>query len=207
MCAPPPKMSSVLEPARTTSMTTVAFYVLLFALYLSLNSVLNLANRWALGLSGFTFPILLTMAHAIFSFSMLLPILSARKVDHMATLRKSWRGILVIGVLMGCNIACNNLSLVHLPLSINQVTRQSFNVEDFISFREFNCLACFTTSSVHGLNTQNPSPHSTDETCQCFLNLVTSKTQYQAKHFSKTACFCKTTVLKRTSLSWIALAE
>ena len=124
MCAPEPRMVSIIDqPARLTSYTTVAFYVLLFALYLSLNSVLNLANRWALGLSGFTFPILLTMAHAIFSFSVLGPILSARKVDHLATLRKSWKGILVIGMLMGCNIACNNLSLVHLPLSINQVTR------------------------------------------------------------------------------------
>lgn len=100
-----------------------AFYIMLFALYLCLNSVLNLANRWALGLSGFSFPILLTMAHAAFSFSVLGPILSARKVDHATTLRKSWRGIVLIGILMGCNIACNNLSLVHLPLSLNQVTR------------------------------------------------------------------------------------
>lgn len=99
------------------------YYVLLFALYLTLNSILNLANRWALGLSGFSFPILLTMAHAIFSFSVLGPILTARKVDHAATLKKSWRGIVLIGILMGCNIACNNLSLVHLPLSLNQVTR------------------------------------------------------------------------------------
>ena len=125
MCAPAQSIMVSLaeQPQRAVSYSSLAFYVLLFALYLSLNSVLNLANRWALGLSGFTFPILLTMAHAICSFSILGPILSARKVDHVATLRKSWKGILLIGILMGCNIACNNLSLVHLPLSINQVTR------------------------------------------------------------------------------------
>lgn len=111
------------ESLAKSNWTGAAFYISLFALYLTLNSVLNLANRWALGLSGFSFPILLTMAHAIFSFSVLGPVLTAKKVDHAATLRKSWRGILLIGVLMGCNIACNNLSLVHLPLSLNQVTR------------------------------------------------------------------------------------
>ena len=111
------------EPLSRNNWSRAAFYISLFALYLTLNSVLNLANRWALGLSGFRFPILLTMAHAIFSFSVLGPVLTAKRVDHAATLRKSWRGILLIGILMGCNIACNNLSLVHLPLSLNQVTR------------------------------------------------------------------------------------
>ena len=119
----PAKLMASDRPQQRGNWSTAAFYVLLFALYLCLNSVLNLANRWALGLSGFAFPVLLTMAHAIFSFSVLGPVLTTMKVNHAATLRKSWKGIVVIGVLMGCNIACNNLSLVHLPLSLNQVTR------------------------------------------------------------------------------------
>ena len=119
----PAKLMASDRPQQRGNWSTAAFYVLLFALYLCLNSVLNLANRWALGLSGFAFPVLLTMAHAAFSFSVLGPVLTTMKVNHAATLRKSWKGIVVIGVLMGCNIACNNLSLVHLPLSLNQVTR------------------------------------------------------------------------------------
>ena len=122
MCSHPLSKKMVTEPVRR-EWNHAIFYVALFALYLCLNSVLNLANRWALGISGFSFPLLLTMAHAAFSFAVLGPILSARKVDHVATLRKSWRGLVLIGILMGCNIACNNLSLVHLPLSLNQVTR------------------------------------------------------------------------------------
>ena len=143
----PAKMQSAEKPVVPANWSHAAFYILLFAVYLCLNSVLNLANRWALGLSGFAFPLLLTMAHAGFSFSVLGPVLSARRVDHFTTLRKSWRGILVIGVLMGCNIACNNLSLVHLPLSLNQVTRQvSYRVQSKLPYSaHYWIIGLFTT--------------------------------------------------------------
>ena len=46
---------------------------MLLFLYLTLNSVLNLTNKWAL--SWFSFPLLLTACHMAFSFVLLLPIM------------------------------------------------------------------------------------------------------------------------------------
>lgn len=50
-----------------------AAYILLLTLYLTLNSVLNLTNKWAL--SWFSFPLLLTACHMAFSFLLLLPLM------------------------------------------------------------------------------------------------------------------------------------
>ena len=52
--------------------SNIGYGVLLF-LYLTLNSVLNLTNKWAL--SWFSFPLLLTACHMAFSFVFLLPIM------------------------------------------------------------------------------------------------------------------------------------
>ena len=51
----------------------LAGYVVLLFLYLTLNSVLNLTNKWAL--TWFSFPLLLTACHMAFSFLFLLPMM------------------------------------------------------------------------------------------------------------------------------------
>jgi hypothetical protein len=99
-------------------------YMVLILMYLSLNSSLNIMNRWALGIYGFTFPILLTICHMMFAFAILLPVMMAsRKFNHKATLTRQYKGLICIGVFMALNVSLNNLSLVHISLSLNQVIR------------------------------------------------------------------------------------
>lgn len=95
------------------------------AAYLTLNSTLNLMNKWLLGIYGFSFPLLLTSCHMLFSFLILLPFMLREpfKSLHAATLQKQWKGIIGIGLFMAVNIAFNNLSLVQITLSLNQVIR------------------------------------------------------------------------------------
>lgn len=95
------------------------------AAYLILNSTLNLMNKWLLGIYGFSFPLLLTSCHMLFSFLILLPFMLREpfKSLHAATLQKQWKGIIGIGLFMAVNIAFNNLSLVQITLSLNQVIR------------------------------------------------------------------------------------
>ena len=75
--------------------------------------------------TGFTFPLFLTVGHMLFSFSCLAPIMAFEPFvsKHHATLRKQWKGLACIGAFMALNIALNNLSLVHITLSLNQVIR------------------------------------------------------------------------------------
>jgi len=42
---------------------------------------------------------------------------------HRATLEKQWKGLVAIGVYMAANVSLNNLSLVLITLSLNQVIR------------------------------------------------------------------------------------
>ena len=60
-----------------------------------------------------------------FSFSVLLPVMLREpyKSKHVATLQKQWKGLVAIGVYMAANISLNNLSLVLITLSLNQVIR------------------------------------------------------------------------------------
>ena len=97
------------------------------AAYLTLNSTLNLMNKWLLGVYGFSFPLLLTSCHMLFSFLILLPFMLREPLKslHKATLQKQWKGIIGIGLFMAVNIAFNNLSLVQITLSLNQVIRQA----------------------------------------------------------------------------------
>lgn len=97
------------------------------AAYLTLNTTLNLMNKWLLGIYGFSFPLLLTSCHMLFSFLILLPFMLREpfKSLHKATLQKQWKGIIGIGLFMAVNIAFNNLSLVQITLSLNQVIRQA----------------------------------------------------------------------------------
>ena len=104
------------------------FYGSLVAVYLSLNSILNLTNKWVLSSDtgyGFSFPLLLTSCHMAFSFLALLPMMLApsKRDLHVDTLQKQWRGLAAVGVFMALNISLNNTSLVWLALSVNQVIR------------------------------------------------------------------------------------
>lgn len=110
------------ETAKPISMLSLTGTI---AAYLTLNSTLNLMNKWLLGIYGFQFPLLLTSCHMLFSFLILLPFMltSPFKALHLPTLRKQWKGIIGIGLFMAVNIAFNNLSLVSITLSLNQVIR------------------------------------------------------------------------------------
>jgi len=67
-----------------------------------------------------------------FSFLALAPImmLPAFRGLHMATLQKQWKGMLFIGAFLALNIALNNISLVEISLSLNQVIRLVQAVHD-----------------------------------------------------------------------------
>ena len=103
---------------------SVTEFAVLILLYLFLNSTLNIMNRWALGIYGFTFPILLTICHMMFAFVVLLPVMVANtKLQHKSTLKRQYKGLICIGVFMALNVSLNNLSLVQISLSLNQVIR------------------------------------------------------------------------------------
>ena len=91
--------------------------------YLGLNSLLNLMNRWALGLHGLRFPLFMTACHMIFGSCALSPLmfLSPKYADkHMDVLQNDWKGLVTIALMNGFQIACNNASLTVMELSMNQ---------------------------------------------------------------------------------------
>lgn len=112
----------------TPKMKAVGF-ALLVAAYLSLNSSLNLLNKWSLGVYGFRFPFLLTSCHMAFSFVVLAPVaLRESWESHRRTLEKQWKGVLYIGAFMALNIALNNISLLDISLTLNQIIRSAIPV-------------------------------------------------------------------------------
>jgi len=109
----------------------IAGNVGLCALYIALNSALNFLNRWALGVHGFSFPLALTAAHMLFNPLLLLPVMVRRGIgwsEHCRVAKEQWKGILVVGLLNGIQIALNNSSLVLMELSLNQVVRAAMPV-------------------------------------------------------------------------------
>ena len=104
-----------------------------------------------LGIHGFAFPLLLTSCHMGFSFLALLPLMLREPYvsRHMPTLKQQWKGLVAIGeaclltclqcthcpvvwlrpllspagLFLAANISLNNLSLVLITLSLNQVIR------------------------------------------------------------------------------------
>ena len=107
---------------------TYLFFAGLVTAYLTLNSLLNLTNKWVLSSStgyGFTFPLALTCCHMAFSFVALLPYMLGKSMrgTHRKSIEKQWKGLVAIGVLMAANIALNNSSLVNMSLSLNQIIR------------------------------------------------------------------------------------
>lgn len=98
---------------------TIPSFLLLISAYLSLNSSLNLMNKWALGVYGFRFPLLMTSTHMAFSFAILAPLaLREGLAAHLRTLQKQWKGVVYIGCFMALNIALNNASLLDVSLSV-----------------------------------------------------------------------------------------
>ena len=99
--------------------------LVVLTLYLSLNISLNMMNKWVLSHYGFRFPLLMSMCHMGFSFLALAPIMlfKAFRDQHAATLQKQWLGLIGVGVFFAINIGFNNVSLVTISLSLNQVIR------------------------------------------------------------------------------------
>lgn len=107
------------------SAVDLAGHLCLIAVYLCLNSSLNMINRYVLGIYGFSFPMLLTICHMTFGFvALFIPVMLARRPEvHRQTWKRQWKGLLCVGSFMAMNIGLNNVSLVSLPLSLNQVLR------------------------------------------------------------------------------------
>ena len=155
--------------------------------------------RWALGIYGFRFPLLLTSCHMGFSFVALLPFMLREPFlsKHKDTLRKQWKGLVAIGLFMvgpamdrgnsearhwpcphiplfpvvqpsssssahclqALNIALNNLSLVLITLSLNQVIRCGLGVRQHINFAWLpECQPARPHSSFRGLAKAHVSP-------------------------------------------------
>ncbi len=102
-----------------------AYNLCLVTAYLGLNSLLNLTNKWALGVYGLSFPLLLTTTHMAFSFIVLLPFMLRPSLlqRHHQTIKRQWKGICAIGMLLATNVALNNSSLVYVTLTLNQIIR------------------------------------------------------------------------------------
>jgi len=80
--------------------------------------------QWALGYYGLAFPLMLTSMHMAFSFLALAPFaLRTPWETHVRTIQKQWQGLVYIGGFMALNIALNNISLLDITLSLNQVIR------------------------------------------------------------------------------------
>jgi len=111
------------------SQTLFAIFII-FA-YLGLNSFLNLLNRWALGLYGLRFPLIMTASHMIFGSCALSPLMFMKdeyNSRHASVVQNDWKGLTTIAVMNGFQIACNNASLTVMELSMNQIIRASIPV-------------------------------------------------------------------------------
>ena len=101
-----------------------AFLAALVCAYLVLNTGLSLLNRWALGVLGLRFPILMTSTHMIFGAWALTPMMTlsdAYAVEHRGVLRGQWRGLAAVAVLNGVQITANNASLAVMELSLSLI--------------------------------------------------------------------------------------
>lgn len=114
------------EPITTKNVMTVGALVAALpiiangALYFGLNFLLNISNRWLLGVKGLAMPLFLTMAHMLFSF-LVLGIVN--KFQWNPKINKHLPETALIGTMQAANVALNNMSLVYLPLSVAQIVR------------------------------------------------------------------------------------
>lgn len=137
-------------PELTARERSLAHRVVIACAYLTLNTSLNMLNKWALGTYRFKFPLMLTAAHMIFGSIALAPVMLLREAYRttlVANLRKDWKALLFIGAVNGPQIALNNASLVSIELSLNQVIRAAIPV----------CVAAFAFCLVflHAPNAPN----------------------------------------------------
>lgn len=127
-----PPTSDIPKSAPTKSGNTpTVFIIFLVVGYFVLNSALSLLNRYFLGHYGFRFPIMMTAAHMIFGAVALTPMMmmsDEQAALHVPVLASQWKGLLVVALLNGTQIALNNASLVHTALSMNQVVRATVPV-------------------------------------------------------------------------------
>lgn len=122
-------------------MPDLAGDAVLCVLYIALNAALNFTNRWALGVHGFSFPLVLTAAHMLLNPVLLAPMMllaKAYKGVHGRVLCSQWRALFAIAALNGIQIGLNNSSLVYIELSLNQVVRATVPV--FVA-----CFQCLVT--------------------------------------------------------------
>ena len=113
------------------SVPQLSFSIFIIAAYLGLNTTLNLLNRWALGLYGLRFPLIMTSCHMIFGAMALTPMMilsDAYMARHSSVLQNDWKGLCAIAVMNGVQISFNNASLTVMELSMNQVIRASIPV-------------------------------------------------------------------------------
>lgn len=86
----------------------------------------DLLLQWTLTQYGMPYPLALTCGHMGFSFLVLMPLsLKSSPGQHLALLKRQSTGILFIGSSMALNIALNNVSLLYVSLSLNQIIRSS----------------------------------------------------------------------------------
>mmetsp|Transcript_16545 Transcript_16545/g.35792 ORF Transcript_16545/g.35792 Transcript_16545/m.35792 type:complete len:368 (+) Transcript_16545:182-1285(+) len=106
------------------------FKLFLIAIYLGLNISLNMLNKWTLSMYGFRFPIFMSLAHMAFTFVALAPLMATTSYRelHVTTIRKQWIGLIGIGTFFAVNVGFNNVSLLAISLSLNQVIRASIPV-------------------------------------------------------------------------------
>ncbi len=65
------------------------------------------------------------MAHMAFSFIVLLPVMATKgfRELHRPSLERQWLGLMSVGAFFAVNIGFNNVSLLSISLSLNQVIR------------------------------------------------------------------------------------
>ncbi|PRW60834.1 Drug Metabolite transporter superfamily [Chlorella sorokiniana] len=120
---------AAVKPVEDGAKMQAVTFAMLVITYLGLNSSLNLLNKWSLGVYGFRFPFLLTSCHMAFSFVVLAPVaLRESWESHRRTLEKQWKGVVYIGSFMALNIALNNISLLDISLTLNQIIRSAIPV-------------------------------------------------------------------------------
>ena len=125
--------------------------------FLVINSSLSLLNRWALGLHGLRFPLLLTASHMIFGSALLSPLMLLHDgyyARHREEVCGRGKALAAIGLMNAAQISLNNWSLVYIELAINQVVRSmgpvlvaiiGIGVEGKVpTRRELGCLAVLT---------------------------------------------------------------
>ena len=120
---PSPSSSSSCAPRRSSKRPSCCIGALGCRRYLFLNSLLNLMNRWALGLHGLRFPLIMTASHMIFGSCALSPMMLLNQgyaSKHASVLQNDWKGLVAIATMNGFQIACNNASLTVMELSMNQ---------------------------------------------------------------------------------------